>query len=446
MTGRPAATPRAARQGGPGATPRHAPPITPRDYIPQETLYVWALVNPAHPVLAGSVSLSQLVPNCATFTYASDWWEFALSEDLPLIAGQMFSAGHKDTAPGAIDDARPDRWGERIIRHVDRPARLSILEMLLFAGDDRFGALGISTSADQYIPRRIGPYPQLRDLDALVRAVEEVQAQAPVTTEMQRLVQPGVTLGGARPKALLQTERGACVIKFSELDDAVDTPLIEHATMTLAAQAGIQVATTGVLPLAAAHAGRRQRHALTIERFDRVQIHQTDLRVHCISARTALAAAGLAESYGALATVLLRQAHPDRQKALREELFRRMVFNILMDNTDDHERNHCLRLGFDGYYDLAPAFDVVPTLQNMGYQAMVVGRHGAEATLDNALTDLSEFGITRARAVALVQDVARTVNRWPAHFRQMGVGAADMEALAASIDRPALKLQRDEYC
>ena len=77
----------------------------------------------------------------------------------------------------------------------------------------------------------------------------------------------------------------------------------------------------------------------------------------------------MTQSYGALATVLLRQAHPERQKNQREELFRRMVFNILMDNTDDHERNHCLRLNLDGYYELAPAFDVVPTLQNMGYQA-----------------------------------------------------------------------------
>lgn len=131
--------------------------VTPRAYEPQDTLYVWTLVNPAAPVLTGSVALSPLVPNCATFTYAADWWEFALSENLPLVTGQMFSAGVKDSAPGAIDDARPDRWGERIIRHIDRPARLSILEMLLFAGDDRFGALGISTSAEHYVPRRIGP-------------------------------------------------------------------------------------------------------------------------------------------------------------------------------------------------------------------------------------------------------------------------------------------------
>ena len=181
--------------------------------------------------------------------------------------------------------------------------------------------------------------------------------QAPITPDIERLLKPGVTLGGARPKALLHTDQGPCVIKFSELDDPVDTPLIEHATMTLAAQAGIRAASTDVLPLPPRYG--KARHALTIQRFDRLGAY----RVHCISARTALLAAQLPESYGALASVLLRLGHPDRQHAMREELFKRMVFNILMDNTDDHERNHCLRLGFDGYYDLAPAFDVVPTLR-----------------------------------------------------------------------------------
>ena len=256
--------------------------VSPRTYVPQDRLYVWAMLNPDAPTLVGELGLSQLVSDCATFTYAPQWWNFALSEDLPLIQGQTFTTGQKNTAPGAIDDARPDRWGERIIRHIDRPARLSILEMLLFAGDDRFGALGISTSADQYMPRYLSPYPQLKDLAQLATAVEDVQSQAPITAEIQRLIQPGVTLGGARPKALLQTDNGPCVIKFSEVDDPVDTPLIEHATMTLAAQAGLYVANTAVLPLPMRHG--KLRHALTIERFDRLGPY----RVHCQSAHTAL--------------------------------------------------------------------------------------------------------------------------------------------------------------
>ena len=417
-----------------------APAITPRTYVPQDRLYVWAMLNPAAPTLVGEVSLSRLVTDCATFTYTPDWWNFPLSEDLPLIPGQMFSAGQRDTAPGAIDDARPDRWGERIIRHIDRPARLSILEMLLFAGDDRFGALGISLSATQYIPRHLGPYPQLADVARLASAIEDVQTQAPISAEIQRLIQPGVTLGGARPKTLLQTDAGSCVIKFSELDDPVDTPLIEHATMTLAAQAGLCVAKTGVLPLPLRHG--KVRHALTIERFDRLGPY----RVHCLSAKTALRAASLPESYGALASILLRLGHPNRQAAMREELFQRMVFNILMDNTDDHERNHSISLNLsDGYYDLTPAYDVVPSLQNLGYQALTVGSSGAESSLENALTDINEFGIKKPRAMALVQQVAATVEQWAGHFRQCGVCDADMEQLAASIDRDALRQQRQEF-
>ena len=414
--------------------------VSPRSYVPQDRLYVWAMVNPQAPTLVGEVSLSRLVADCATFSYAPGWWNFALSEDLPLIQGQVFSAGERSTAPGAIDDARPDRWGERIIRHVDRPARLSILEMLLFAGDDRFGALGVSTSAAQYIPRRLGPYPKLADLAQLAAAVVDVQTQAPITAAIQRLVQPGVTLGGARPKALLQTDNGSCVVKFSELDDPVDTPLIEHATMTLAAQAGLYVAHTAVLQLPQRHG--KPRHALTIERFDRIGRY----RVHCQSAHTALRAAGLEQSYSNLATILLRLGHPDRQAAMREELFKRMVFNILMDNTDDHERNHsiCLNLT-DGYHDLTPAYDVVPSLQNLGYQALIVGTAGSESTLENALSQTKEYGLRMPRALQLLQQVAAAVDQWTVHFRALGVSPNDMEQLAASIDRDALRLQRRAF-
>ena len=398
------------------------------------------MVNPAAPTLVGEVSLSQLIADCATFTYTPDWWNFALSEDLPIIQAQIFSTGERNTAPGAIDDARPDRWGERIIRHIERPARLSILEMLLFAGDDRFGALGVSISAEQYIPRYLGPYPQLKDLALLAAAVEDVQTQTPITAEIQRLIQPGVTLGGARPKALLQTDNGPCVIKFSELDDLVDTPLIEHATMTLAAKAGMYVANTAVLPLPARYG--KARHALTIERFDRLGPYH----VHCQSAHTALRAAGLEQSYSNLATILLRLGHPDRQAAMREELFKRMVFNILMDNTDDHERNHSISLNLtDGYYDLTPAYDVVPSLQNLGYQALIVGTAGSESSLENALTQINEYGIKMPRAIELIRQVVATVDQWTAHFTALGVSQSDMELLAASIDRDALRSQRQAF-
>ena len=173
--------------------------ITPSSYVPQDVLYVWALVNPAAPTLVGELRLSQLVPDCATFAYDASWWNFPLSEDLPLVQGQTFSAGEKGSAPGAIDDARPDRWGERIIRQIERPARLSVLEMLLFAGDDRFGALGVSVSAEQYLPRRFGPYPVLDDLAQLSAVVEDVQTQAPISAARTALSGMPTVMAGAEP-------------------------------------------------------------------------------------------------------------------------------------------------------------------------------------------------------------------------------------------------------
>jgi serine/threonine-protein kinase HipA len=144
--------------------------------------------------------------------------------------------------------------------------------------------------------------------------------------------------------------------------------------------------------------------------------------------------------------VLLRLAPPDRQGAMREELFKRMVFNILLDNTDDHERNHSLRLGFDGYYELTPAYDVLPTLQNLGYQSMLVGTAGAASSLENALTEINEFGIKKPRAITLIQEVAKTVDGWESHFTQHGVRPSDIEILRASVDRDALREQRKAYC
>src|SRR5690606_15846331 len=99
----------------------------------------------------------------------------------------------------------------------------SLLEYLYFAGDDRFGALGISTSADEYLPRRLGPLPTLADADQIHGLVEKVLAGEPVPRELERLVSPGATMGGARPKALLDIEGEQWVIKFSDAEPT-DTP------------------------------------------------------------------------------------------------------------------------------------------------------------------------------------------------------------------------------
>ena len=329
-----------------------------------------------------------------------------------------------------------------MIRCLDKPARLSLLEYLLFAGDERFGALGVSANPAHYQPKATGPLPVLDDVPALHRLVQQVIAGEPVAAEHRRLLSPGATLGGARPKALLQIDGSAWVVKFTEPGDLVDTPLMEHATMTLAAQAGIRVAQTRLLPLTS-RAGQGATHAIAVNRFDRVQ----GSRVHAISADVALRASGEHMSYPALSQVLRRRgiAHGHTRQQHMQELFRRMVFNILVDNTDDHEKNHALLMTDSQEYALAPAFDVLPALQSLGYQQMQVGEAMADATLDNALSQASLFGLSRQQAYDLVREVVKVVDRWREHFREAGMTQRDLDIVADHLERPFLAQQRSAW-
>ncbi|MCW5655358.1 type II toxin-antitoxin system HipA family toxin [Hydrogenophaga sp.] len=407
-----------------------------RQYQPGESLFLWWLAHPEAPRLVGELRTARVLQG-VSLTYAKAWREsgFPLSEDLPLIAGE-FLPRERESAAGAVDDARPDRWGERVIRMLDKPPRLSVLDFLFYAGDERFGALGVSVSASAYVARDTGPLPQLADAAEMERLAHRVLAGEPVPPEQQRLLHPGATLGGARPKTLLTLQGAPWVIKFNEPGDPFDTSLVEHAAMTLAAQADIRVAHTLPVPLP-------RGHAVAIRRFDR----EAGLRRHVLSANVALRAAGEAPGYPELAQWLRRRgvAAGGRYKAQMQELFRRMVFNILIDNTDDHEKNHALLMDSSGAYELSPAFDVLPSGQALGYQQMRVGKAAADATLDNALSECSLFGLKRPDAVAQVQRVCQVLAGWQAHFAQAGVRDADIASLALQIDRPFLRDQRQAY-
>lgn len=397
---------------------------------PPDTLWLWYLGDPETPVLVGELNLV-LNRRGVSLRYAGTWLRngFPLSEDLPLNDVEHFPR-EKDTAAGAVDDARPDRWGERVIRLLDRPPRLSLLEFLYYAGDDRFGALGVSTSSLAYQPRAIGPLPTLADVDALHEVVRRILAGEPVDARQRRLIAPGVTMGGATPKALVRLDDEEWVIKFPQ-DDHPWEPLIEHATMTLAAQAGISVARTRPVRLGSGV-------AVAIGRFDRA----AGRRLHALSANVALKAAGAELSYPDLALLLRRRGATDVHRAQMHELFRRLVFNILVDNTDDHEKNHVLLVGPNQQYQLAPAFDVLPIGQSLGYQAMVVGTRGAESSIENALSAASQYWLTASEALAEARSVARVVDGWRSHFSAQGLSDAVIDELARHIDRPFLLEQR----
>lgn len=401
-----------------------------------DSLWLWWLGRPQQPRLVGELSMVRTLRG-VSLRYAPGWLQsgFALSEDLPLV-DQTFLPLLPDTAAGAVDDARPDRWGERVIRWLDQPARLAVLDYLFHAGDDRFGALGVSRSPDQYQPHARAALPHLGDLDELHRLVQQVQAGEPVDDPVRRrLLAPGATMGGARPKGLIDIDGHPWVIKFNERGETLDWPLIEHATLTLAARAGIRVAPSRALPL------QDGRHAVAVRRFDR---EPGGRRRHALSAQVALRAAGEVSGYPELAQLLRRRgivADGVLRQQMRE-LFRRMVFNILIDNTDDHDRNHVLLTARSGELELSPAFDVLPAGQNLGYQQMRVGSQQADATLDNALSESAQFGLTPAEAGDELQTVVQVVAGWADHLRRSGVAARDLEVLATSIDRPFLREQR----
>jgi serine/threonine-protein kinase HipA len=411
-----------------------------------DDLYLWYLGNPTAPRWVGALKLVSAGKG-VSLHYGEEWLAngFALSEDLPLVDNEFLPPGRLaadvQRAVGAVDDARPDRWGEKVIRFVEKPKRLSLMEYLYYAGDDRFGALGVSTSSSTYSPRAGTPLPRLEQAQKLSEVVAKIEASEPLSTLEARIIAGGGSpLGGAKPKALIEIDGEQWVIKFFN-NEPVDTPLIEHATMTLAKSAGITVAETQIIRLAGAN-------AIAVRRFDREQ----DRRIHSISAGTAIRAATASGAepemgYPELARILRRVGitQDDTNQRDARELFRRMVFNILVDNTDDHEKNHSLLVVSplaNGRLKLAPAYDVLPTNSGQGYQEFICGALGRTSTLENAMSQCDAFGLPPAEAAAEVAAVIDVVNIWQEHFTQAGVTRRDIKSLADRIDGAELLNQR----
>jgi serine/threonine-protein kinase HipA len=408
-----------------------------------DKLYLWYLADPAAPRYVGALRLVDAGKG-VSLQYGTQWLAtgFPLSEDLLLLDMEHLPRW-KGMAAGAVDDARPDRWGERVIQYIDKPARLSIMEYLFYAGDDRFGALGVSTSADAYVPRPKSPLPRLAQAQQLSEVVHKVSAKEPVSDAQRQMLAAGGSFGGAKPKALIEIDGAQWVIKFFN-NEPIDVPLIEHASMTLAKLCGITVADTQVVRLMG-------EHALAVRRFDRAG----SMRIHCISAGTALRAQTVAGQepelgYPSLAQLLRRAGVADDGQNLldMQELFRRMVFNILIDNTDDHEKNHALMVVAptrQGKYRLAPAYDVLTTNSGQGYQEFIVGTDQRDSTLANAMSQSELFGYTPAQAAAEVLRVIKVVDEWREHFAACGVSHADLESLAQRIDGDQLLAQRQTF-
>lgn len=428
------------------------------------TLYVWMLAGRAPPRLIGQ--LHRLQNGDVSLTYCAAWIAsgFALSADLPLSPNEYRPRHRRQretAAPGALDDARPDAWGEKVIRvlyrSLYRPRGRDLLDLLYFTGDQRFGALGISASDTAYTPFHSGPLPRLEDAQRISDVAGRIEAGSALTAVQHALAAAAASLGGAKPKAVIAINGEQWVLKLFN-GEPVDLPLAEHASMTLAAKAGIHAAETMPVRLAS-------EHAVAVKRFDRMLERSVpgavggntppsvEHRLHCISAATVLRAEtpeGVEPRYGYphLARVLRRFADARTVDAQLLDLFRRMVFNILIGNTDDHEKNHALIVRISGAQptlELAPAYDVVPTGSGATRHEFLIGEESHEPSLPDAIEGCAHFGLTPRRAALETAAVIAAVNTWQDHFRACGVSRHDIAELGAVIDRADLLQARTGF-
>jgi len=338
---------------------------------------------------------------------------------------------------GALRDAGPDFWGRRVIeRHAGKPME-SELDYLLHSPDDRAGALGFGLNAEPPAPqRKFNRTIELAHLqtlaDQLIADEDEPAATTQHVEQISDLLLLGTSMGGARPKALIEDAEALWIAKFNRTDDKWNHARVEHAMLNLARESGLLVASSRVETIAG-------RDVLLVKRFDREHSREGYLRARMLSALTLLRTSDSHQdrdnwSYLLLAEELRRIcADP---KAAAQELFKRMVFNALISNNDDHPRNHAvIAPGAD--WQLSPAYDLTPMPQvslERRDLALTVGDFGRRASAQNLLSQCTRFLITPGEASKVIDDMEACVRtRWHAVARRAGVTEADCQKIARAF-------------
>lgn len=352
---------------------------------------------------------------------------------LPLRAGTFPPTARLGGVYGPLRDAAPDAWGRRVIEYA-RGTRdaLSEVEYLLAAGDDRTGALAFGEEVTA--PASSAGHHKALPLEDLLAAAEQVDADVPPTEATRRaaeLLLDGPTMGGARPKASVIVEGAAWMAKFPGRADRFNMAAAEAGLLTLASRCGIAVPEHRTVSVAG-------RPVLLVRRFDRRGVVGQASRARYLSGLTLLDADELpssAWSYLLLAEEIRRRsASPD---ADRRELYRRIVFNALVSNADDHPRNHAIvAFGADDWR-LAPAFDLVPMPQRGARErrlAMIAGRAGRVASRENIVSGAAIMRVDAALAARVVDEMKAIVAaHWEADMRAHGAGTSDLASVRDAI-------------
>jgi serine/threonine-protein kinase HipA len=328
---------------------------------------------------------------------------------------------------GAFRDASPDYWGRLVIGAEAKvpPETLGEMDFLLQANASRVGNLDFRMSLVQGEPDRMPP--AFQSLGDLLGAASRLQEGGEVSQDLLRLLEQGSSVGGARPKCTVELEDALWIAKFPAKGDTVNFPRIEQANMALAKECGITVPEMRLVDIAG-------KDVLLVKRFDREKTENGYLRFAFLSALSLMEwdeRDRTLWNYPALADRMRASilAQPEQIR----ELFRRMIFNVLCRNTDDHPRNHAFLWGERGFA-LSPAYDIVPTPTRLGVGtdfllSMSLGKKGREASLGNALTMSPRFGLTLHEAENVVDDMKACVAKWEEHFGAFAVSAGDLEAI-----------------
>lgn len=327
--------------------------------------------------------------------------------ELPLRSGAIPPETGLSMA-GCLRDAAPDAWGRRVIlnrtfgrRGMDvDTAALDELTYLLESGSDRIGALDFQRSPSEYVPRVV----QSATLEELLSAAEKVEKGVPLTPDLDQALFHGTSLGGARPKAMIQDGDKKMIAKFSSSTDTYNVVKAEYVAMRLAAKAGLHVARVRLEHVAG-------KDVMLVERFDRIKTKDGWARKAMVSALTLF---GLDEmmaryaSYEDLAEIIRHRF--TSPKATLHELYGRLVFNILCGNTDDHARNHA---GFwDGeHLTLTPAYDICPQSRsgNVASQAMLIVADNRTGTLATCLEAAPQFQLDSKAAKDIISRQIGTI-------------------------------------
>ena len=377
------------------------------------------------------------------FRYADEWRSapegFAIAPTLPLSESPFHASASRERPRSALlgpmGDGAPDSWGRGLLRKA-LPGPLTELDYLLAADDEtRQGALRYLDDAGRPLARAYPPVPRLSDLDELrwlAGAAEDDPSGGVSIRDL--LVGSASSLGGARPKANVRDRSGDLAIaKFTSDRDTMPVERVEVATLALARAAGLNAARARV------ELGSTDKPVALIERFDRA----AGERIHYLSAQSFIGAGAATGAYYTDIADALR-AHAFDPTAQLTELYRRVLFTILVSNNDDHLKNHGLLHAGEGRWVLSPAFDVNPQPHRQRHLETGVSElSGHAASIEAAVDAAPFFDIERDAAVAMLSRMVSTIDeRWRACCGAAGMTAREIERYEPAFDHAESRTAR----